>query len=172
MVAGVTLVSAALYLASEMLELADGGFSATQLLATYGAFALVPFVMLGLHALQQAHGDWMSLVGAVAYGLAYVFYAGTAMYALAAKTGDYAALVEALGGLYVLHGILMIAGGALFGTAVMRARVFPWWTGLVLVVGAGLALVFNVLELPASTQAIPSVIRTVAFVGMAVAALR
>ncbi|MBI1734863.1 MAG: hypothetical protein HYR51_06795 [Candidatus Rokubacteria bacterium] len=171
-VACVTLASSLLYLASEAMELVAGGFSSTQLLSTYVAFALVPFVVLGLHSLQHAGADWTSLVGATAYGLAYVFYAGTAMYALAAKTTDYAALVHELGGLYVLHGALMVAGGLLFGTAVIRSRVFPWWTGLALLVGTGLALVLNLLELPASAQVLPSVIRTAAFVGMAVAALR
>jgi hypothetical protein len=168
----VTLVSSALYLASEAMELAADGFSSTQLVATYAAFALVPFAVLGLHALQHAPADWTSLVGASAYGLAYVFYAGTAMYALAAKTTDYAALVHALGGLYVLHGVLMVAGGLLFGTAVIRARIFPWWTGVALIAGAAIALVLNVLEFPASVQVLPSVIRTAAFVGMAIAALR
>jgi hypothetical protein len=168
----VTLVSAALYLLSELLEYLADGFSWPQLVLTYLAFALVPFAVTGLHALQHARADWTSLAGAVAYGLAYVFYAGTAMYALAARTGDYTALVDALGGLYVLHGLLMIAGGLLFGSAVMRSGVFPWWTGFVLIVGTVVALVFNVLELPDTTQVIASVVRTSAFVGMAVAALR
>jgi hypothetical protein len=171
-IGGVTLVSSALYLFSELLEYVDDGFSRPQLVLTYLAFALVPFAVTGLHALQQERADWTSVTGAVAYGLAYVFYAGTAMYALAAQTDDYTALVHALGGLYVLHGALMIAGGILFGSAVMRSGVFPWWTGFVLVIGAVVALLFNVLELPDTMQIVPSVIRTGAFVGMALAAFR
>ena len=146
-VAVMTLASSGLYVASEAMELAAGGFSRPQLCLTYVAFALVPFAALGLHALQHAVADWTSLVGAAAYGLAYVFYAGTALYALAAGTDDYAALVRALGGIYVVHGVLMIAGAA----------------------GA---LVFTLLELPADLQVVPSVIRAAAFAGMAIAALR
>ena len=122
-VGSVTLVSSAGYLLSELMELVHEGFSWPQLLLTYTAFALVPFAVIGLHALQHARADWTSLAGATAYGLAYVFYAGTALYALAAETKDSAALVEALGGLYTAHGFLLIAGGLLLGGAVMRARV-------------------------------------------------
>lgn len=170
---GVTaLASSGLYLLSDAAELLGRGFSSVQLYATYVAFVAVPFVVLGLHALQRPRAGWLGLVGAVSYGVSYVFYAGTALHAIVTKTTDYAALVGDLGTLYTIHGGLLVVGGTLFGVAVVRAAVWPRWTGVALVVGVVLAVLLHVLRLPAVAQVASSTVRNVAFIGMAVAALR
>jgi len=67
----VALISAVLYMISDLLELVSEGFSPAQLSMTYIAFVAIPFVVLGLHAIQQSRGGWLSLIGAVAYGASF-----------------------------------------------------------------------------------------------------
>jgi len=55
---------------------------------------------------------------------------------------------------------------------VIRAAVVPRWTGIALIVGGLLSLVLYLLRLPDILQIASSTIRNVAFIGMAVAALR
>lgn len=170
---GITaLVSSTLYLATDAWEIASGQFSLVQLWLTYVAFVAVPFVVLGLHAVQSPRAGAASLTGAVAYGVAFVFYAGTALYAVVSGTGDYATLVRQLGLAYPVHGVLTIGGAVLLGCGVVRARVFPRWTGILLAAGAVLALFFFVAGAPPVAQIAGNTLRNVAFVGMAVATLR
>ena len=166
------LGASVLYILSDLVELLGRGFSSAQLYATYVAFVAVPFFVLGLHALQGPRAGWLSLSGAVSYGVAFIFYAATAVHALVAGTSDYAALVGALGTLYTVHGGLLVVGGVLFGVAAVRAGVWPRWTGVGLIIGALLSLLFYLLRLPDTAQVAGSTIRNVAFIGMAAAALR
>lgn len=167
-----TIVSSAAYIASDVMELLTGGFSATQLYLTYAAFAPVPFVMVGLHASQRPRAGWLSLLGALAYGASFVFFAATAIYAIVAKTSDYAMLVSELGRLYVAHGALLIVGGVLFGVAAVRAGVFPRWTGLVLLAGVGLTLLVGLLPVPEAGPVAANATRNVAFIGMGLTLVR
>ncbi|MBI2204746.1 MAG: hypothetical protein HYU41_12925 [Candidatus Rokubacteria bacterium] len=170
---GITaILSCALYLAADAWEIASGQFLLVQLWLTYAAFVAVPFFMLGLHALQGSRGGVASLTGAVAYGVAFVFYAGTALYAVVSGTEDYATLVRELGLAYPLHGVLTIGGAVLFGWSVARAGVFPRWTGIVLAVGGALALLLFAAGAPPIAQVAGNTLRNVAFIGMAIAALR
>lgn len=114
----------------------------------------------------------MSLTGAIAYGTSFIFFAGTTLYALVLKTNDYATLLEELGSIYTFHGGLMVIGGLLFGVAVVKARILPWWTGIALIVGVSLNLLFRLLALPDLTQIIGSIVRNIAFIGMGIAILK
>jgi hypothetical protein len=165
------VIAPGLSILSDAVELLGGGFSPFQLSVTYVGFLAVPFVVLGLHASQQPRGGWLSLAGAVAYGTAFIFFAGTVVHALAQETRDYAALVGQLGLLYPVHGGLMVVGGVLFGLAVARAGVLPRWTGILLVAGALLNLLLALLPLPEASQVAGSVLRNVAFIGMGTALL-
>jgi hypothetical protein len=66
------IVSSVLYVASDLIELAAGRLSTGQLVITYLAEALIPFFILGLHSVQQPRGGWLSLLGALLYGFAFV----------------------------------------------------------------------------------------------------
>jgi len=170
---GITaLVSCVLYLAADAWELAGGGFFTVQLWLTYAAFVAVPFFLSGLHIVQAPRAGAASLAGAVAYGVAFVFYAGTALYAVVAGTADYPTLVRQLGVAYPVHGSLMIAGALLFGWSVVRAGVFPRWTGITLAAGAALALVLFLAGAPPIAQIAGNTVRNAAFIGMALATLR
>ena len=167
-----TLVSSIMYIISDSIELLESGFSATQLYLTYAAFVLIPFFVLGLYALQMPQSGWLGLIGALAYGLAFIFYSGTAVYALTAKTANYEILVIELGFLYTFHGALLVIGATLFGMEIIRAKVLPFWTGITLIIGAILGVVINLMGLSDIFQVISSAIRSVAFIGMGIEVLK
>lgn len=168
----VTLVVAILYLITDGLEVIQAGFSSVQLYLTYATFVATPFMILGLHVAQRPKVGWVSLTGAIAYAVAFIFYAGTALYALIEQTENYDLLVEQLGGFYLAHSVLLIVGGILFGIAVLRARFFPRWTGFLLITSLVFSVIFFIAPLPDRVQIVSSTLRNVAFLGMAIALLR
>ena len=167
-----TIIASTLHILSDVLEVLSGGFSANQLWINYVAFLPIPFLMIGLYAFQRPRAGWMSLTGAIAYGTSFIFFAGTTLYALVAKTADYSTLLEELGSIYTFYGGLMVAGGILFGISAIKARVLPRWTGWLLIFGVSLNLLFRLLAFPDLSQIVGSIVRNIAFVGMGIAILR
>lgn len=167
-----TIIAFTLHILSDLLEVFSGGFFAAQLWINYVAFLPIPFLMIGLYAVQLPLSGWISLTGAIAYGTSFIFFAGTTLYALVAKTADYSTLLEELGSIYTFYGGLMVTGGILFGIAVIIARVLPKWTGWLLILGVSLNLIFRLLTFPALTQIVGSIVRNIAFIGMGIAILR
>ena len=166
------IISPLLHILSDLLEVFGGGFSAIQLWINYLAFLPIPFMMVGLYAFQRPRVGWLSLVGAIAYGTSFIFFAGTTLYALVAKTADYPTLIEELGSIYTFFGGLMVAGGILFGIAAIVAGVFPKWTGWLLILGVSLNLLFSLLAFPELSHIFASMVRNMAFIGMGNAILR
>jgi hypothetical protein len=123
------------YLASDVLEVIQGGFSTVRLTMTYVGEATIPLYVLGAYGLQRPRIGRLGLVGAAVYAYAYVFFTSTVVYALVAHAPNYQRVTAAFGAWMTLHGLLMVLGGAAFGIAMVRARVLPRWTGVVLVVG-------------------------------------
>lgn len=162
----------ALHTLSDVLELRSAGFSPPQLWINYVAFVGIPFVPLGLHAIQRPRTGWLSLGGALLYGAAFVFFAATTVYALVGRTRDYPTLLDELGVVYAAHGVMMVVGGLLFGWGVMRAGVLPRWTGVTLATGVLLNLLSSALRLPDLTQIAGSTVRNVALIAMGIAVLR
>lgn len=168
----IAIISPLLHILSDLLEVFGGGFAASQLWINYLAFLPIPFLMIGLYAFQRPRSNWMSLTGAVFYGTSFIFFAGTTLYALVSKTANYSTLLDELGSIYTFHGGLMVAGGILFGMAVIKARVLPRWTGWLLMLGVSLNILFFLLAFPDLSHIVGSIVRNIAFVGMGVAILR
>lgn len=168
----IAIISPLLYILSDILEVFGGGFAPSQLWINYLAFLPIPFLMIGLYAFQRPRSNWMSLTGAVFYGTSFIFFAGTTLYALVSKTANYSTLLDELGSIYTFHGGLMVAGGILFGMAVIKARVLPRWTGWLLMLGVSLNILFFLLAFPDLSHIVGSIVRNIAFVGMGVAILR
>ena len=153
-----------LYLLSDLLELAQGGFSTPQLLMTYVAEAAIPLFVLGLYAVQRPRIGWPGLVSAVVYAYTFVYFTSTVVYALAERTSDWQSLEQRLGVWLTVHSVLMLLAGVGFGIAVIRAGVFPRWTGATLI--AGMLLMIITSGLPAPAQAASAGIRDLAFAAM------
>ena len=165
------VVSSAVYFLSDVVETAQGGFSAGQLWLTFAAEATLPFFVVGLAATQRKQLGGAGWLAAVAYAYSYVFFTGTVVYALVNRTEDYEALTEDLGALMVAHGAIMVlAAGLGFGLAVVRRRVFPTWTAIALM--AGVVLVALAQGMPEAVQLTAAGLRDLGFAGMGVALLR
>jgi hypothetical protein len=159
-----------LYLVSDLIELAQGGFSTLQLSLTYAAEAAIPLFVLGLFAVQRPRIGALGLVGAVTYAYTFVFFTSTVVYALVNHTHDWSELTTQLGAWVAVHSVLMVLAGVVFGAAVIRAHVLPRWTGITLIVGMVLMAVST--SLPDVTQTMSAAVRDLAFAGMGAAVLR
>lgn len=162
--------STVIYLASDILEVGQGQFSTFRLILTYIGEAAIPLFVLGLYAVQRPRIGRLGLAGAVAYAYSYVFFTTTVVYALVAHTTDYEAVTKAFGAWMVIHGLIMLIGGAAFGFAVVRARVLPRWTGVCLAVGV--VVVAAASGLPVLARTIAEAVPAAAFISMGAVVLR
>jgi hypothetical protein len=162
----------ALYVVSDLMELAAGNLYTGQLIVTYVAEASIPFYVLGLNSLQQPRGGWPSLVGALMYGVAFVGFSATVLYPLVTGTRDAETVFDDFGVIYTIHAALAFVGGLLFGASILRARVFPRWTAFALISGLLVTALLAGLGLPEGVQTVGTAVRSVAFAGMGAACLR
>jgi hypothetical protein len=154
----------ALYLASDAIEAAQGGFSAAQLWVTLVAEAAIPFVVVGLYAAQRPPIGALGLASALVYAYAYVFFTWTVVYALIHDVPDYDALSDAFGVWMTAHGALMVLGGVGFAHAVRRAGRLPGWTAGLL--ATGVVLVAATQGAPELVQLAAAGVRDLGFAGM------
>ena len=158
------------YIVSDLIELAQGGFSPVQLALTYAAEATLPLFVIGLYAVQRPRIGWWGLVGAVAYAYSFIGFTATVVYSMVERTPDWVALTERMGAWFLVHGAVMVAAGICFGLAVVRADVLPRWTGYTLIVGV--CLVAATTTFPDPVRVAAATVRAAAFIGMGVALLR
>jgi hypothetical protein len=155
------------YFLSDLLELAQEDFSTTRLTLTNIGEAAIPLFVIGLYAVQAPHIGRLGLIGAALY--AYIFFTGTVVYALIAKTPNYAALTTVFGTWMAVHGAIMLVGGCVFGLAVARSGTLPRWTGICLI--TGVVLVVAASGLPTAARTIAEAFPAAAFIGMGAALL-
>jgi hypothetical protein len=166
------IVAPGLHLVSDVLEWVGGGFSHCQLLINYMGFLPMPFLMLGLYAAQRPRIGWVGLLGSVLYGVAFIYFTHTTLYAIEESIPDYETLWRRLGGVYTFHGGLMVAGGVLFGLAALRAKVL-WRSAVALfLIGIALNLVLGLLPLPDIVQTAGSAVRNLGLMGIGVGLMR
>jgi Ca2+/Na+ antiporter len=170
MIGGAAVAFSVLYLVSDVIELAQGGFSTPQLALTYAAEAAIPLFVLGLFAIQRPRIGAFGLIAAVTYAYTFVFFTSTVVYALVNHTHDWRELTTQLGAWLTIHSVLMVLAGVAFGAAVIRAQVLPRWTGITLI--AGMVLMAVTVSLPDVTQTMSAAVRDLAFAGMGAAVLR
>jgi hypothetical protein len=158
-----------LYLLTDVIEVAQGGFSDGQLVLTLIAEAAIPFFVWGLYVCQRPSIGGSGRWGAAGYALAYVAFTASVIYALADGTPDYDSLSDDLGAALLLPGALMVVSGIAFGTAVVRAGVLPGWTGWLL--GVGVVAVAATQGAGDGIQLVAAAARDLAFAGMGAALL-
>ena len=165
------MAASALLVASGAMELVAGRLFPLQLLAGYVALAAMPFVALGLNALQQPRGGWVGLLGAVLFGAGVTGLSAAALYALVTGLTEADLVRDDFGGIYALDAAAFLAGGLLFGASVLRARAFPAWAGIALVAGVVLSGALAGAGKPGQAQALATAATSAAFAGMAVRCL-
>ena len=106
------VVFSVVYIVSDVIELAQGGFSTTQLVLTYAAEAALPLFVIGLYAVQRPAIGWLGLIGALGYAYAYIAFTATVVYSLVEHISDWVVLNEHLGSWFTVHGLVMVVAGA------------------------------------------------------------
>ena len=142
-VAGV--LAAALFVLSTILaQIAPTGLtydSATDYLheiLLVGAFGATMVAILGLHALHRSHPRY-GPVGVIGTVLAVTGYGiVTLVLAVSMAVGG-----RALTEVRIAGAITLLVGSALLGVATLRARLVPWWCGLLLIIAFPLGDVAN-----------------------------
>lgn len=169
MVGLMALTFSPLYFISDVIEAAQGGFSAGQLWLTLVSEAAIPIFVVGLAAAQRPRLLRAGLLGAAAYAYSYVVFTGTVVYALAHDIDNYRTLSEDLDTLMLIHGAIMVLAGIAFAYAVWQAKQLPRWTALAL--AAGVVLVALTQDAPQGVQLVAAGVRALAFAGMGAALL-
>jgi hypothetical protein len=165
-----TVALTAVYFISDLIEVAQGGFSTFRLVLTYVGEAALPLFVIGLYAVQRPRIGRLGFLGAIAYAYSYVFFTSTVIYALISGTPNYKALAKVFGAWMTVHGLILLLGGLAFGLAVVRAGVLPRWTGVCLM--TGVVLVVAASGLPDIARTVAAAVPAVAFIGMGTALLR
>jgi hypothetical protein len=166
------IIAPGLHIVSDVLEWAGGGFSPLQLLINYLGFLPMPFLMIGLYAVQRPRIGWIGLLGSVLYAVAFIYFTHTTLYAIKESIPDYEALWSRLGIVYTFHGGLMVVGGLLFGFTALQAKVL--WRGAVVLflIGIALNLVLGLLPLPEIVQIVGSTVRNIGLMAIGVGLIR
>jgi len=166
LVAAGAILAPGLHSLTDAMEWLQGGFSPLQLWLNYLAFLPMPAVMLGLYGAQRPAIGRLGLAGALLYGFAFVYFTHTTLLAMSLHTATYDQLWAQLGWVYTLHGAGMLAGGACFGWATVRAGVLPRWTAALFLGGLALNLVLGLLPVPDVFQILGTTLRNAGLVGM------
>jgi hypothetical protein len=94
------------------------------------AFVLTLVTIAGLHAAQRHSGRY-GLLGAAGFWLTLLGYVIVVVMAhLVVLAGG-----EAILSVRLVGGLLVLVGSILLGAMTIRARVLPWWCGVLLIVG-------------------------------------
>lgn len=165
------IVAPILHSLTDAMEWYQNGFSTPQLWLSYVAFLPMPWLLMGICAVRaESLGVW-ALVGAVLYGVAFTYFAHTALYALATGAANYESLWQQLGSTYTVHGLIMVIGGFLFAVAALRAKSLPPVTLWLFGGGLLVNLLLTLVPVPDILQTVGTAIRNAALVGMGYAIL-
>jgi hypothetical protein len=160
-----------LHSVTDALEWYRQGFSTAQLWWTYLAFLPMPWLLLGILAIHEPRAGLLGLAGAILYGVAFTYFAHSALYAIAEGIPTYEALWGRLGATYTVHGAFMVVGGLLFAWSLLRSGWLP--RHAVGLFGAGLAinLLLALLPAPDIFQVVGTAVRNAGLVWMGLAIL-
>jgi hypothetical protein len=100
------------------------------------AFAGTLIVIAGLHALQSGR---YGRLGAAGFLITFIGYALILMVTAATTLAG----GEALYNVRLVGGLAVLIGSILLGAMILRARVLPWWCGVLLIIGFPLSDVLD-----------------------------
>lgn len=165
-VGAVALAAPALHTLTDVLEWQHQGFTEFQLWLNLLAFLPMPFLLLGLYAVQAPRPGAYGLVGALLYGTAFAYFTLTTIFALAERIPNYEALWERLGRTYTFFGGVMVVGGLLFGGSALRNRQLPRLAILLFLAGLVVNLILALLPAPDILQTLGSAARNLGLMAM------
>ena len=163
------ILAGGIWILTEIMEIASGGFSPVQLSLTLIAFVILPFGVLGFHAALASKGGWMSLIGAVCFASAFILWSGVTLLDMVLKTNTEMDIIR--GGdiekiIFWIGSVLTVVGFIVFSIAALRADVFPRWTGIILIFVAVFSLVLSLFQVPMVVWNIINIVTCLALIRM------
>ena len=149
----------ALHTLSDVLEWYQNGYSATQLWLKYFAFVPMPWLLLGICLVHTPRLGALGIVGALLYGMGFVYFEHTVLYALTEGISNYTELKGRLGTLNTVYGTFMIYGALIFAWAVFHTKQIPRYSVFLLALGVVVNIVLWLLAVPDTYQTIGSAVR-------------
>ena len=156
----------ALHSVSDILEWYQNGYTVTQLWLKYIAFIPMPWLLLGICLAHTPRLGTLGFVGALLYGMGFVYFEHTVLYALAEDISTYQELKSRLGALNTVYGTFMIYGALMFAWAAFRARWLPGFSVLLLALGIVINFLLWLANVPDSFQTIGSAVKNLGIASM------
>lgn len=122
------------------------------------------WLLLGVGTLQRPVMRPSGLLGAILYGVAFTYFAFSALHVCVLQEPNYEALWQQLGMVYTGHGTLMVIGGLLFGSAAWRERQLPKTAVALLAAGLCINALLSLLPTPDILQILGSAVRNAGLV--------
>ena len=141
------IVAAALFIVSAILDQLspiqrtyDSAASYLYLGVVVAAYIAVIIALLGIHALHRGtpRYGWLGSAGTVITIAGYLIMIVVRMISMAAGQ-------ESLGNVRIGGGLAVLIGSVLLGVIILRARMLPWWCGVLLIVAFPLGDVANAI---------------------------
>jgi len=161
-----------LYILSDIIELFSIALTPSQLVLTYFAMLLVPFSMIGLYALEYQKGGLPLLIGTSLIAMAFIYFAGTALYAFAENQSNYGTLIEKLRLSYLFHGILLAVGEILFCWIGFKRMLYPKFAMSLILISALMNLISGGFQLSEIYFLVANFFRNIGFCIIAAALWR
>jgi hypothetical protein len=138
------LLSAIINQVSPIQRVYDSAADYTYLAANIAGYVGVIVALIGIHALHTGRPRYGRL-GVAGTVITIVGYAIIAILTMISMVRGAASLINVrLGG-----GVAVLIGSALLGVVILRARLLPWWCGVLLIVAFPLGAVANAIFISA-----------------------
>jgi hypothetical protein len=138
--AALFIVSAILEQLSPLQRIYDSVASYLYLGVVVAAYIAVIIAVLGIHALHSGRPRYgrLGTTGTVLTIAGYLIMTVVRMISMAAGR-------ESLGNVRIGAGLVVLIGSVLLGVIILRARILPWWCGVLLIVAFPLGDVANAI---------------------------
>lgn len=122
------------WMVSEVVEIIHGGFNPTVYYLTSAFHLFAGIGIWGLHLVQNQSKKSLSATGTLMISLSYLVLVYLPIQVMNSGLSG-KEFVDA-SPIYMLPGIINVFGLILFGIAVIRAKFFPAWTGVIIIMGS------------------------------------
>jgi hypothetical protein len=153
-----------LYILTDTIELFQSGLSSSQMILTYIAMAGISLCLIGIYAADEYNKEFMRLIGIILISVSFVYFSGTATYAFAEKSPDYAPLVRKLGSIYLIHGVMLIMGTFLFAVTLLKEKSAYYVVSIMLIVSSLLSFSAGLFGFTEQLYVVSNFIRNSSFV--------
>jgi len=153
-----------LYILTDTIEIFQSGLSSFQMILTYIAMAGISLSLIGIYAADEYKTGFMRLLSLLLISISFIYFSGTATYAFAEKSPEYAPLVRKLGSIYLLHGVILIIGTFMFAITLFKEKSAYYVVSIMLIVSSLLSFSAGLFGFTEQIYVVSNFIRNSGFV--------